>query len=285
MAGKSSHFRSIWLTPSASLVFLLLLGGTAPAATLSFRPVPGHGAALVFKLTGVKSEEVRAAYLERKGRRDKLNVHVARKAAERGVLKLLTPRKKQSPGSRRHVLGRAKSDPKLILVVADSASVGPASPSPSGVLVAGSTPTMFRAAADAYVSSANRSRNYGTRRYLYADSSPRVRSYLRFNVKGLKGLVSRATLELYARGSSSVGLDVRPVSNNEWNEKTIIYTKARSIKPAVGSTGTFGSGRWVRLDVTSLVSGNGAVSFVVSTPSSKAIKFASRETGRKAPRL
>jgi hypothetical protein len=108
--------------------------------------------------------------------------------------------------------------------------------------------------ADAYVDANKRSTNYGSATTLRADGSPIVRSYLRFNVQGLGGSVTRATLRLYANSSSSGGYQVRGVSNNTWAESTIKYNNA----PSVGGAAT--SGGLVQavgsVDITSYITGN-----------------------------
>src|ERR687883_229408 len=55
----------------------------------------------------------------------------------------------------------------------------------------------FTPVADAYVSSAKPSSNYGTSPKLKADASPVVTTYLRFDVTGIPGDVVQATLRLH----------------------------------------------------------------------------------------
>jgi hypothetical protein len=63
--------------------------------------------------------------------------------------------------------------------------------------------------ADAYVSAAAPTANYGTLSALRVDGSPIVRSYLRFTVSGLSGTVSKETLRIYANSAQSPGSDAR----------------------------------------------------------------------------
>jgi chitodextrinase len=154
---------------------------------------------------------------------------------------------------------------------------------------AATTTQTFAPVADSYVSSGSPNTNYGTKTTLRAlASSPAQSSYLRFNVQGLSGGVSRATLRLYTRSSSSVGFDVRAVADTSWGEKTLTYKNAPPFSAKLyGSSGTFTSGRWTSVDVTPLVTGNGAVGFAVTTTSAKtAISLASREDSKSfAPQL
>ena len=127
--------------------------------------------------------------------------------------------------------------------------------------------------------------NYGSSTTLRADASPDVRSYLRFNVQGLTGTVTRATLRVFANSASSLGYDIRSLSDNTWGELTIIYNNAPPVGSVIGSSGTFGAGVWTSVDVTSYITGNGTYNLGLTTPSNTAISFASRESGANAPQL
>jgi hypothetical protein len=141
--------------------------------------------------------------------------------------------------------------------------------------------------ADTYVSQSSPNSNYGGSTSLKIDNSPVIRSYLRFNLQGLSGTVSQATLRLYTRSSSSRGYSVHGVADNTWGEKTITHANAPAASQTVsGSSGSFSSGRWLSIDVTSLVSANGPVSFALTTTSSSSVTLASREYGASfAPQL
>jgi hypothetical protein len=143
----------------------------------------------------------------------------------------------------------------------------------------------FTTTADAYVDSNNRSRNYGSSTTLRADGSPIVRSYLRFNLQGLGGTVTRATLRVYANSASSGGFQVRGVSSNSWGESTITYNNAPPVGNVLVSSGSFGSSGWKSVDITSYITGNGTYNLAITTSSSTAINFRSRESGALAPQL
>ncbi len=112
----------------------------------------------------------------------------------------------------------------------------------AGTFIAASTPTFATSAppysnpavelattstltpvADAYVNSAYPSTNYGTSTALRVDGSPTVRSYLRFNVAGLTGAVTNASLRLYANSSLSTGITANRVADNTWGELTLTH--------------------------------------------------------------
>jgi polysaccharide biosynthesis protein PslG len=140
--------------------------------------------------------------------------------------------------------------------------------------------------ADTYSNSASPKRNYGGSPRLVSDGSPVARSYLRFDVEGLTGPVSRATLRLYTRSNSSdSGVTLRSVTTDSWGEKTLVYNNAPAVGASVYRTGSFSSGRWITLDATQLVTGNGRVSLAITSTSSSSRSFASREDAAVAPRL
>lgn len=139
--------------------------------------------------------------------------------------------------------------------------------------------------ADSYVNVSKPGSNYGTLTTLRADASPDFRSYLRFDVQGLSGTVTKATLRVYANSASSVGCTVYSVDDHTWSETAINYNNAPALGNALGSSGSFGAGTWFNIDVTAYVTGNGTYDLALTTPSSTAISLASREAGANAPQL
>jgi parallel beta-helix repeat protein len=169
---------------------------------------------------------------------------------------------------------------------ADAAgNVSPLSAPPVSVTTpAPSTSATFTPEADAYIDSATPDGNFGTSSTVRVDASPIKRTYLRFSVQGVSGAVTSATLRLFATSSSSVGHDVASTSDVTWGERTITYSNAPGFGASMGSSGPFSSGNWIDVDVTSIVVGEGLVSFVVTTPSNTAISYGSRE-GANDPQL
>ena len=143
----------------------------------------------------------------------------------------------------------------------------------------------FTAIADAYVNSGSPTSNYGSSTTLRADASPDLHSYLRFNVQGLNGTVTKATLRLFANSALSLGCTAHSVSNNTWTESTINYNNAPPVGGALGSSGSFGAGVWISMDVTAYITGNGTYNLALTTPSSTAVSLVSREAGANPPQL
>jgi hypothetical protein len=143
----------------------------------------------------------------------------------------------------------------------------------------------FTPVADSYVYQSNPTTNYGTSTVLRADGSPIMRSYLRFNVQGVNGTITRVTLRVFANSASSTGYNIGNVTNNTWTETGINYNNSPAIGNSVGSSGQFGAGVWTSVDVTSLVTGNGTLNLGLYTTNTTAISFASRQAGANAPQL
>jgi hypothetical protein len=172
-----------------------------------------------------------------------------------------------------------------------------ATPTPTAVPTATPTPTptptstsgtggstTFTSVADSYVDASNASVNRGTATSLRVDASPVIRSYLRFNVSGLTGSATSATLRIWANSAQSSGYDVFGVADTTWGETTINDSNAPPFGAKLGSSGAVTSGSWTSVTVTSAVTGNGLISFGLSTTSSTALALSSRE-GANPPQL
>jgi parallel beta-helix repeat protein len=141
----------------------------------------------------------------------------------------------------------------------------------------------FRPAADTYVDASAPTANYGTKAYLRTDDSPLQRSYLRFDVTGASGPTS-AVLRFYAETASRSGIEVHAVSSSSWGETTTNNGNAPAMGALLGSTGAFPAGTWLSVRVSSAVTGNGPVSFALTTPGSTGVKLTGRE-GVNRPQL
>jgi hypothetical protein len=143
----------------------------------------------------------------------------------------------------------------------------------------------FTPVADTYVNAGSTTTNYGSSTTLRADASPDVHSYLRFNVQGLNGPVTRATLRVFANSSLSAGYQALRVSDNTWVESTVNYNNAPAVGSLIGSSGAVSANTWTTVDVTSFITGNGVFSLALNTTSSTAISLSSRELGANSPQL
>jgi hypothetical protein len=101
----------------------------------------------------------------------------------------------------------------------------------------------------------------------------------------LSGTVSQATLRVFANSASGSGVVASGVSDNTWIETTINYNNAPPVEAALGSSGSFGAGVWINIDVTSYIIGNGTYNLGLTTAGSTAVSLASRQSGANAPQL
>jgi hypothetical protein len=184
--------------------------------------------------------------------------------------------------------------------VTPSATLGvtaTASPTPTSTLTRTATATStitltpanrvstFFPVADAYVNESSPAQNYGIALTLRADASPILRSYLRFDLQGLSGTITRVTLRVFTGSGSTTGYEVRHVADNAWGESTINYSNAPIVDGVAGSSAPFGAGAWTTVDITSFVTGNGPLNLALTTTNNTAFSLASRESGTSAPQL
>lgn len=143
----------------------------------------------------------------------------------------------------------------------------------------------FKSTADTQVVSTSPTTTHGSSSRLAADGgSPFIRSLLRFDVAGTSGPVTRARLRLYVNNPSPDGPQVFRTTSS-WSETTLTWnTVPAAVGSAVGDLGAVASGTWVEVDVTSAITSNGTVSFLLSGGSTDGSTYHSRETPQ-APEL
>ena len=132
--------------------------------------------------------------------------------------------------------------------------------------------------ADTWVNSTSASTNYGTQTVLRVDGSPVFMSYLRFDLSGSSGTVSRAVLQLYANSANAAGLSVHKAASTTWGETTTTAANAPAMGSASVSSGPVAAGKTASIDVTSLVSGHALVSLGLTDNDTTAISLGSRES-------
>jgi hypothetical protein len=144
----------------------------------------------------------------------------------------------------------------------------------------------FSPTADAYVDAGQPAANFGSVDKLRTNVSPEVRSYLKFDLSGLRENVTKAKLRIMPRQDSATSFDVRTVDDNQWSESTITYATRPAVGTVAASAGAVTRGAWKEVDVTSAVKQNGTLSLALTaSPGSKTIDYASRERAAEAPQL
>ncbi|GEM_PF-899435 len=140
------------------------------------------------------------------------------------------------------------------------------------------TTLTFTPTADTYVAADQPGSNFGIKASLRTDASPDIVSYLRFDLSNLGSPVVGAKLRVFANSASSIGYDVRGVSDNAWGETSVVYGNRPATGAVVGSSGRVTAGTWTEVDVTSLITGNGLRSLALTSASTTATSLASRES-------
>jgi hypothetical protein len=142
----------------------------------------------------------------------------------------------------------------------------------------------FFPAADATIQSAYPTTNYGGTSKINADASPTQDFLMRFNVGGIAGRhVVQARLVLACLNGSNSGGRFAPTSS-DWTESTVTWANAPAAGSSVASLGAVISGLVYEVDVTPLVTGDGAFSMRVDSTSSDGADYASRENSMLALR-
>jgi hypothetical protein len=131
--------------------------------------------------------------------------------------------------------------------------------------------------ADAMVTTAQPTANFGTSPMLAADTDPFEASYLRFDVQGLSGPATSARIRLWVTEGTSDGPKLHRVADTTWSEASITYNDQPDLGAVLGDVGPAPTGVWIEYDVTSQVTRNGLVSFALQPDSTDGIDLVSRE--------
>ena len=138
---------------------------------------------------------------------------------------------------------------------------------------------VFTPEADTYVEQENPSTNNGLSDELHVDGGedPSEESYLRFNVTGMTGPVTTATLRLYSKGGTADGPAVNRVTW-EWTEGELTWENSPGLVGSpIDALDKVQGNRWVEVDVTPLVEGDGTYTFVLVGENEDGVAFSSRE--------
>jgi hypothetical protein len=144
---------------------------------------------------------------------------------------------------------------------------------------AATTSFHFSAVSDSFIDSTAPDTNFGTNTSLRTDGDPVVKSYVKFNVTGVAGTITKATVRLNAATNNAKGFSAYKVSDNSWSETGITYNNAPSHGSSLGTSNSVVAGTYQSVNVTSAISGNGTYSFAIAMPTSTTnTRFNSRET-------
>jgi hypothetical protein len=112
-------------------------------------------------------------------------------------------------------------------------------------------------------------------------------AYLKFEVKGIKGVVTSAVLRLYATKSQSgkqVGIYA---ADNDWTESSLTWSHRPALwdEPLAAVAPPSGNDSYVDFDVTEYISGDGVFSFAIRSDSSGEVVFNSKQSDANIPLL
>jgi len=175
----------------------------------------------------------------------------------------------------------------LGFLAAVGAAAGLAVAAPIGGGAARTSTVALTPVADSHVMADKPRRNFGNASKLVIARRPAAIAYLRFSVAVPAGeTVTRATLQLFGSSSSTVGFTVSRVASTTWREAKTTYANAPSLvaRPVASSSAPRGKA-YISVDVTSLMSRGGLVSFAVRGTSPSPLSIHSRESSFGRPRL
>ena len=142
------------------------------------------------------------------------------------------------------------------------------------------------ASADAYVQSDQAGANFGTAATLNnVSGTPEALAFLKFDVSGVSGTITKATFRVFTQTSSGSGYALRTVADTTWSETALNYTNRPAVGAVIGSAVNITANTWTSVDVTSVVKTTGTYSFEMNATSANLKKYASRESGANAPQL
>jgi chitodextrinase len=162
----------------------------------------------------------------------------------------------------------------------DTVFVTTATPPPPPPPPPGPRTLTFTPSADATIASGTPSGNFGTTTTLEADNSPVKGFLIRFDVSGVgPATVTHARLRLHVTNASDRGGDFHATTNG-WTETAVTWATAPAAGALVASLGTVAAGSWQEFELAGgAVTGDGAFSFRVASPSSDGAAYDSREAG------
>jgi hypothetical protein len=138
--------------------------------------------------------------------------------------------------------------------------------------------------ADTYVTAAQPDANYGHSLTLRVAGSPQTTTYLRFRLRNVPTNLASVILLLHTKTGTRATYQVRRADGLEWREGRLTYANAPRLSTRYAAAKMHRRGIWCAVDVTPIVEGQMRVTLAITTRSSTAVVFHSRES-RYGPRL
>jgi hypothetical protein len=130
--------------------------------------------------------------------------------------------------------------------------------------------------------------NYGSSSRVVVDGSPLEEFVLKFSVSGMNGRQPiGAKVRLYDLNPSVQGGDFHRVADSSWNEATVTWNNVPAgDAEVIASLGAVVANSWHEVDITPLITGEGAISLRVTSVSTDGADYRSKEGSTEfAPQL
>jgi hypothetical protein len=150
---------------------------------------------------------------------------------------------------------------------------------------------VFTATADTTVDAARPNAVLGAKVELTADATPVRQVLLRFTVPGsgplrVRKAVVRLTVAAQALARSDTGGTLHLIADDGWSEDSTSYRRRPALDgPALARLGPVKSGQVVEIDVTPVIVTAGSYAFALTSDSTNAVKYRSREAASGRPEL
>ena len=128
------------------------------------------------------------------------------------------------------------------------------------------------------------STNFGSSAVLKNNTSPDTRAYLKFNLTGISGNVTKATFRAFTQTSSGSGYELHSVADNSWVEPGLTYSNRPAVGGTIGTAVNFTANTWTSVDASTYVKTPGTYSFEMNGTSTSLKQYSSKE-GANPPQL
>ena len=128
------------------------------------------------------------------------------------------------------------------------------------------------------------STNFGSSAVLKNTTSPDTRAYLKFNLTGISGNVTKATFRAFTQTSSGSGYELHSVADNSWVEPGLTYSNRPAVGGTIGTAVNFTANTWTSVDASTYVKTPGTYSFEMNGTSTSLKQYSSKE-GANPPQL
>jgi hypothetical protein len=164
-------------------------------------------------------------------------------------------------------------------VTAYDTAYNPSGPAgPLSVTIPTASTLTFVSDADASLYLGSPSTNYGASLKLETDNSPVKNFLVRFTVSGVgTSTVTNATLALTCSDPSPRGGDITLAAATPWTENAVTWANAPAAGATAGSIGAVVAGTTYKVDVSSIIHGDGTYTLRVTTPNADGADYVSRE--------